>query len=303
MATGPEAASRDADGELKPQRHQLQCWDQRVQAMAVDPVAAQRDVRGEAGARCRQLRRWDQRLRRGRAVAAGPSPAERDAGGEGAARLGYNAGISACAKGNQWQWALSLFSDMWKTKLESDVVSYGAGIKACEAGQQWQLAIFLLSEMLEAKLEPDVISYGAGISACDKGQQWRWALSLLSGMWEAKLELDVTKLRRQHQRLRERPAVAVGPAAARRDAAGEAGARRFIYNAGVSACMKCKRWQRTLELLSEMWEAKFEPNVINCKAGIDACDRSGHAMQVLPLLSECGRVCNICFSAELTLVR
>ena len=71
------------------------------------------------------------------------------------------------------------------------LVSYSAGISACEKGEQWQRALALLSEMWEAKLEPNVISYNAGISACEKGEQWQRALALLSEMWEAKLEPDV----------------------------------------------------------------------------------------------------------------
>ncbi|CAK0863436.1 unnamed protein product [Prorocentrum cordatum] len=95
----------------------------------------------------------------------------------------YIATASACRKGGQWQHALSVLSDMWKAKLEPDVISYSAGISAS--------ALALLSEMWEAKLEPDVISYSAGISACEKGEQWQRALALLSEMWEAKLEPDV----------------------------------------------------------------------------------------------------------------
>ncbi|CAK0800945.1 unnamed protein product [Prorocentrum cordatum] len=68
--------------------------------------------------------------------------------------------------------------------------SYNAGISACEKGEQWQRALALLSEMREAKLEPDVISYSAGISACEKGGQWQPALALLSEMQGAKLETD-----------------------------------------------------------------------------------------------------------------
>ena len=47
-------------------------------------------------------------------------------------------------------------------------VSYNAGISACVKGEQWQRALALLSEMLEAKLEPNVMSYNVGISACEK---------------------------------------------------------------------------------------------------------------------------------------
>ncbi|CAK0894594.1 unnamed protein product [Prorocentrum cordatum] len=84
------------------------------------------------------------------------------------------------------------------------IFSYSAGISACEKGEQWQPALALLSEMREAKLEPDAISstiYFAGISACEQSGQWQWALALLAcgkveqwqralallrDMWEAK---------------------------------------------------------------------------------------------------------------------
>ncbi|CAK0795675.1 unnamed protein product [Prorocentrum cordatum] len=78
-------------------------------------------------------------------------------------------------------------------KLEPDVISYSAGISAfsaCEKGEHWQRALALLSEMWEANLKPNVISYSAGISACEKGGQWQPALALLSEMWEANLEPD-----------------------------------------------------------------------------------------------------------------
>ncbi|CAK0841671.1 unnamed protein product [Prorocentrum cordatum] len=104
--------------------------------------------------------------------------------------ISYNAGISACEKGEQWQRALALLSEMWEAKLEPDVIfSYSAGISACAKGEQWHRALALLSEKWEAKLELDV-SYSAGISACEKGEQWQWALALLSEMWVAKLEPD-----------------------------------------------------------------------------------------------------------------
>ena len=38
------------------------------------------------------------------------------------------------------------------------LVIYNAGISACQKGEQWQRALTLLSETSEAKLEPDVIS-------------------------------------------------------------------------------------------------------------------------------------------------
>ena len=49
------------------------------------------------------------------------------------------------------------------------LVSYNAGISACEKGEQWLEALSLLREMEHAKVDPDVISYSAGISACEQG--------------------------------------------------------------------------------------------------------------------------------------
>ncbi|CAK0866950.1 unnamed protein product [Prorocentrum cordatum] len=102
------------------------------------------------------LQHWDQCVREGRAVAAGAGAVERHVEGEGGGQRNlYSAGISACEKGEQWQRALALLSEIWHVKLEPSIIfSYNAGISACEKGEQWQRALALLSEMREAKLEP-----------------------------------------------------------------------------------------------------------------------------------------------------
>ncbi|CAK0847313.1 unnamed protein product [Prorocentrum cordatum] len=79
---------------------------------------------------------------------------------------------------------------MQTTKLDPNVVSFNAGISACEKGKQWQRALALMSEMRETKLEPDAISYNAGISACERCGHWRQALSLFGEMFESSLEPD-----------------------------------------------------------------------------------------------------------------
>ncbi|CAK0858177.1 unnamed protein product [Prorocentrum cordatum] len=101
-----------------------------------------------------QLQRWDQRVREGRAVAAGFGASQRDAGGEvGAQLISYNAGISACEKGRQWQRALSLLSEMWEVKLVPNIISLSAGVLACERSGHGQQAILMLTETRDAKLE------------------------------------------------------------------------------------------------------------------------------------------------------
>ena len=56
------------------------------------------------------------------------------------------------------------------------------------------------------------------------------------------------------------------------------------YSAGISACGNSEQWQWSLALLSEMLEAKLEPNVISYNAGISACEVSGQWTKALDLL-------------------
>lgn len=55
-----------------------------------------------------------------------------------------------------------------------DIYSWNAMMTAYDRGEQWERAISLLSEIKN----PDVISYSAAISACGKGYQWQHALAL-----------------------------------------------------------------------------------------------------------------------------
>ncbi|CAK0904770.1 unnamed protein product [Prorocentrum cordatum] len=69
--------------------------------------------------------------------------------------------------------------------VDPDIITYNAGITACYRGEQWQHALSLLSEMRDKILKPTAISYNIGVSACEKGTQWQRALSLLNGVSEA----------------------------------------------------------------------------------------------------------------------
>ncbi|CAK0858303.1 unnamed protein product [Prorocentrum cordatum] len=137
VAAGAGAAQRDAWGEAGAQRHlSYMRWGQRVQegrAVAVGAGAAQRDAEGEVAAQCHLLlQRWNQRVREGRAVAVGAGAAQRDAGGEAGAQFSYNAGISACGKG-EWQPALALLTDMREAMLEPDVISSATAVGPARA--------------------------------------------------------------------------------------------------------------------------------------------------------------------------
>ncbi|CAK0866292.1 unnamed protein product [Prorocentrum cordatum] len=58
------------------------------------------------------------------------------------------------------------------------------------------------------------------------------------------------------------------------------------YSAGTSACEKAAQWQSALALLSEMREAKLEPDVLIYSVRISACEKGEQWQQALALLSE-----------------
>ena len=75
------------------------------------------------------------RVRWPRAALRGPSDAQRH----------WDSG--SYPKGEQWQPALSLLSEMWVVKLEPDIMSHSPQNSACENRKQWQPARSLLSDM------------------------------------------------------------------------------------------------------------------------------------------------------------
>ena len=69
----------------------------------------------------------------------------------------YNAVISACEKGHQWQQALSVLAATQLTAVVPDVISCNAAISACEKGLQGQQALCVLAVMHQTAVMPDVI--------------------------------------------------------------------------------------------------------------------------------------------------
>ena len=62
--------------------------------------------------------------------------------------------------------------------LIPDSVCYNAAISTCEKGKEWQVALGFLQEMVRQLLMPNLLSCGTAISACEKGNQWQRALGL-----------------------------------------------------------------------------------------------------------------------------
>ena len=61
---------------------------------------------------------------------------------------------------------MSLLREMPQLRLLPNVISFNAGISACEKAAQWEFALSLLWYMPQLKLLPNVINFSAGINAC-----------------------------------------------------------------------------------------------------------------------------------------
>ena len=77
-------------------------------------------------------------------------------------------------------------------QVEAGSTSFNAAISACGRGLEWQQAAEILAVMTATRAEPDVITYNASISACEKALQWQWGLQLLSCMLASQVVPNVT---------------------------------------------------------------------------------------------------------------
>lgn len=95
--------------------------------------------------------------------------------------VGYNAAISACAKGGEWKLALQLLDEMEGNNTTNN--------KSNKVNQQWavekqgQQHVALLNPDTQIP-RPDVITYGTVMAACERSDQWRHVLSLAEAMEE-----------------------------------------------------------------------------------------------------------------------
>lgn len=76
--------------------------------------------------------------------------------------ISYNAALSTCSKGEQWQMALSLLSKMARETIEADTISFNSALSSCCEALQWRRVFQLLQELPSKHMMPDCI----GCLAC-----------------------------------------------------------------------------------------------------------------------------------------
>ena len=89
---------------------------------------------------------------------------------------GYNAVISCCEKGLQWQRALDFLAQMRCQEVAASVITYNAVISACGRCQEWQWALQIFDDMKMLRMRRNVITYNAMLSSCERN--WQLALQL-----------------------------------------------------------------------------------------------------------------------------
>ena len=72
--------------------------------------------------------------------------------------IAYNAAISACEKGGQWQWALQLMEDIQAKGIPANTITYDTAIRAYQKGRQWQWALRPMEDMQAEGIPRDTVT-------------------------------------------------------------------------------------------------------------------------------------------------
>ncbi|CAK8989717.1 unnamed protein product, partial [Durusdinium trenchii] len=164
--------------------------------------------------------------------------------------VSFNSTLSACEKGNRWEYGLHFFSQLqtagnksglsstssdW-ADLSMDHFTFSILMKLCSHGKLWREAL----EILKASdVHIDLVGWNALMAVCEKSFAWPSCLHLLATTSSFALQADLVSL-----------------------------------NTTLSACARTRGWQLSLHLLSESLLTNLQPDIISYNSVITAC--SGH---------------------------
>lgn len=144
--------------------------------------------------------------------------------------------ISACSRGQNWQWALEIFQRP-ANKASEDFVFYALANSFAKGGQ-WQRSLKIITDMREAGILPGVVAYNSAMIACDVTFEWQIALSLLQEMLTIEVAPDSTS-----------------------------------YGTLISACDRAKQYLLVMELLSDMEGRRLQPALVTYSLAVGACQK------------------------------
>ena len=67
-------------------------------------------------------------------------------------------------------------------QMEFDAFRFNATISACKRGEQWQQDLGMQTKMQQQQAELDAINFNAAISACEKDERWQQCLDAQAGL-------------------------------------------------------------------------------------------------------------------------
>jgi len=161
----------------------------------------------------------------------------------------FNAATRACALSQCWEEALWLLEERWRHRVPRDAHSYNDVINACGGSGYLDQAMRLAKQMLSYKLQPDIVTSTALVGACRISGQWQLGCLYVEESDINGIVLDTT-----------------------------------FSSAVTSLYQQALQWQAALGMLQSKSRGLDEENVIVCNAALDACEVSGGAASVFPLL-------------------
>ena len=239
--------------------------------------------------------------------------------------IGYNAAISACAKGGEWKIALQLLDEM-----EDQSNQWTNSMTQTKGGCS---KVPLLNTDIVIP-RPDGITYGTVMAACERSEQWRHVLSLAAAMEEKETQgwtmdgMAITSALHACQRLgladdalrylekmKALGSIAdkggintSGPRVHNRGRKPLRGPDEVAYNLAISACARAgigskrvnynnggggedeivgARWEDGIRLLEEMELVTGKPpNVVAYTSAIGGCAEAGKYMKAFEFLKE-----------------
>jgi pentatricopeptide repeat protein len=94
----------------------------------------------------------------------------------------FSAVVSCFGEAGMTADALNVFDRMQLSGIQPNVISYNAAITACEKGMQWEKALELFEQAERDGVKRDTCTFNAAISACEKSRQLEKALQLFDQM-------------------------------------------------------------------------------------------------------------------------
>ncbi|CAJ1431004.1 unnamed protein product [Effrenium voratum] len=187
--------------------------------------------------------------------------------------VSFNTVLSACARSQQWQSALNLFSALMEESHGDctgapDLVSFNTAMSACERVSRWQTCALLAAAAEDRGLQLDLVSFNTLLSSSARSSEWPRALllvtELLSGgtadsaslgaafaaceqgaQWQAALSLL------QHAR-----------------------AQRLSGYGAMGSLRVAGRWQEALQILQEL-ESSGDADVVAYSAALSVLEKAG----------------------------